>query len=52
MSVKDKTTEKRGGQLQEKSEGDDDIDDDVGDAEGDGDNALKQNGIKQVELGG
>ena len=49
MSLKDKTTEKRGGQ--EKSEGDD-SDNDVGDAEGDGDNALKQNGIKQVELGG
>ena len=48
--MKDKTTEKRGGQ--EKSEGDDDIDDDVGDAEGDGDNALKENGIKQVEFGG
>ena len=50
MSLKDKTTEKRGGQ--EKSEGDDDSDNDVGDAEGDGDNALKQNGIKQVELEG
>ena len=50
MSVKDKTTETRGGQ--EKTEVDDDIDDDVGDAEGDGDNALKQNGIKQVEFGG
>ena len=48
--MKDKTTEKRGGQ--EKSESDDDNDDDVGNAEGDGDNALKQNGIKQVELGG
>ena len=48
--MKDKTTEKRGGQ--EKSERDDDNDDDVGDAEGDGDNALKQNGIKQVEFGG
>ena len=48
--MKDKTTEKRGGQ--EKSESDDDNDDDVGDAEGDGDNALKQNGIKQVEFEG
>ena len=48
--MKDKTTEKRGGQ--EKNESDDDNDDDVGNAEGDGDNALKQNGIKQVELGG
>ena len=55
MSVKDKTTEKRGGQLE--SEGDDDSDE-VGDAEGDGDNALKQNVtrikdvIKQVEFEG
>ena len=48
--MKDKTTENRGGK--EKSKGDDDIDDDVGDAEGDGDNALKQNGIKQVEFRG
>ena len=48
--MKDKTTEKRGGQ--EKSESDDDNDDDVGNAEGDGDNALKQNGIKQVEFEG
>ena len=56
MSVKDKTTEKRGGK--EKSEGDDDIDDDVANPEGDGDNALKQNVtriknvIKLVEFGG
>ena len=50
MSLKDKTTEKRRGQ--EKSEGNDDSDDDVGDADCDGDNSLKQNGIKQVELGG
>ena len=56
MSVKDKTTEKRGGK--EKSEGDDDNDDEVGDGEGDGDNALKQNVtrikdmIKQVEFDG
>ena len=56
MSVKDKTTEKRGGQ--EESEGDDDTDDDVGDSEGDGGNALKQNVtrikdvIKQVEFEG
>ena len=48
--MKDKTTEKRGGQ--EKSESDDDNNDDVGNAEGDGDNALKQNGIKQVEFEG
>ena len=48
--MKDKTTEKRGGQ--EKSESDDDNDDDVGNAEGDGDNALKQNGLKQVEFEG
>ena len=48
--MKDKTTEKRGGQ--EKREGDDDSDNNVEDAEGDGDHALKQNGIKQVELGG
>ena len=48
--MKEKRTEKRGGQ--EKSKGDDDIDDDAGDAEGDGDDALKQNGIKQVEFGG
>ena len=41
MSVKDKTTEKRGGKVE--SEGDDDSDDEVGDSEGDGDNALKQN---------
>ena len=34
MSVKDKTTEKRGGQVE--SEGDDDNDEDVGDGEGDG----------------
>ena len=56
MSVKDKTTEKRGGQVE--SEGDDDNDEDVGDGEGDGDNALKQNVtrikdvIKQVESEG
>ena len=48
--MKDKTTEKRGGQ--EKIESDDDNDDDVGDAEGFVDNALKQNGIKQVEFEG
>ena len=48
--MKDKTTEKRGGQ--KKSEGDDDNDDDVGDSEADGDNLLKQNGIKQVEFEG
>ena len=41
MSVKDKTTEKRGGQVESESE--DDNDDEVGAGEGDGDNALKQN---------
>jgi len=56
MSVKDKTTENRGGQ--EEGKGDDDNYDDVGDSEGDGDNALKQNVtrikdvIKQVEFEG
>ena len=47
--MKDKTTEKRGGQ--EKSEGDDDSDNDVGDAEGDGDNALRQNVSNKSNLG-
>ena len=56
MSVKDKTTEKRGGQVESESE--DDNDDEVGAGEGDGDNALKQNVtrikdvIKQVEFEG
>ena len=56
MSVKDKTTEKRGGQVESESE--DENDDEVGAGEGDGDNALKQNVtrikdvIKQVEFEG
>ena len=58
MSVKDKTTEKRGGQVESEGDDDNDNDDEVGDGEGDGDNALKQNVtrikdvIKQVEFEG
>ena len=58
MSVKDKTTEKRGGQVESEGDDDNDNDDEVGAGEGDGDNALKQNVtrikdvIKQVESEG
>ena len=56
--MKDKTTEKRGGQVESEGDDDNDNDDEVGDGEGDGDNALKQNVtrikdvIKQVEFEG